>query len=410
MALACRMFTFALGVAVPVLAEGGGKPASSEASGEAAITAAPSSSDTLVRARSEFSAYTDTDAVTVFTPSVGASIESPASGWSANGSYLIDVVSAASVDIVSTASNRWQEIRHAASLGAAYKPGKVGGAVSAGVSREPDYTSLSAGGTLLLDLANKTVNPTLGYAYTHDTAGRTGTPFSIYSQVLERHTARASVELVLSGSAALSLGLDGMFEKGDQSKPYRFVPLFTSDVAAHIPAGATVDFVRSLQPEHTVEATPRSRNRMALSARLSKRFGGSTLILAERLYADDWGLLASTTDLRIAFDLSRRMLAWGHLRGHAQRGVSFWQRAYVGGPIAGVPLTYPQYRTGDREMSPLLAGTVGGGLQWEVGAEPRKSQWVIIAQGDFLATSFSDALYIKQRQGYLGVLQLEAQF
>jgi hypothetical protein len=61
-------------------------------------------------------------------------------------------------------------------------------------------------------------------------------------------------------------------------------------------------------------------------------------------------------------------------------------------------------------MSPLLAGTFGGGLQWEVGAEPRKSQWVIIAQGDFLTTSFSDALYIERRQGYLGVLQLEAQF
>jgi hypothetical protein len=408
-AVARRVLFLIIGVAVVAPAGAAETPPEAQkTTGEAAIAAAPPARETVFHAHSEFAAYGDTDAVTVFTPSVGASVESPVSGWSASGYYLVDVVSAASVDIVSTASNRWQEVRHVGGVGAAYKPGAVGGSLSAGASSEPDYTSLFAGGTVSFDLAKKTLNPTLGYAYTHDTAGRTGTPFSVYSQILERHTASAAVEFVLSGSTALSLGVDAMFERGDQTKPYRFIPLFTSDAAARMQAGASVESVRAEQPLHAAEATPHTRNRMAFSGRFAKRFGGSTLILTERLYADDWGLLASTTDLRFAFDLSRRMLAWFHVRGHAQRGVSFWRRAYVGGPFAGGQ--YPRYRTGDREMSPLAAFTLGGGLQWELGAEPRKEDWILMAQGDFLTTSFSDALFIERRQGYLGVLQLEAQF
>ena len=47
-------------------------------------------------------------------------------GWSVGGQYLVDIVSAASVDIVSTASRHWKEVRHAGALDAAYEPGTLG--------------------------------------------------------------------------------------------------------------------------------------------------------------------------------------------------------------------------------------------------------------------------------------------
>ncbi len=49
-----------------------------------------------------------------------------AAGWSVDGRYLVDVVSAASVDIVSTASRRWEEVRHAGSLGGDRPTSKLG--------------------------------------------------------------------------------------------------------------------------------------------------------------------------------------------------------------------------------------------------------------------------------------------
>jgi hypothetical protein len=125
----------------------------------------------------EYGQYADTDHVFVETPSVSGTVSDPIKGWSVGGQYLVDVVSAASVDIVSTASRRWNEVRQEGGLQASYKPQALGAQASATISDEPDYLSLSAGGAITQDLANKNVTWLFGYAYGHDVAGRTGTPF-----------------------------------------------------------------------------------------------------------------------------------------------------------------------------------------------------------------------------------------
>ena len=354
--------------------------------------------------------YTDTDAVTVFTPSASATVQSPTAGWSATGGYLADIVSAASVDIVSTASRHWTEVRHVGTLGATYKPHTTGFAVSADVSREPDYLSASGGGRLLLDLDDRNVNPTLGYSYGHDTAGKTGTPFSVYSQQLERHVITGGCELVLDRSTTAFLGLDTILERGDQKKPYRMLPMFDASVANRIPVGASLSLVNQLRlPGRMTERTPLERNRFALSFRLARRYAHSTLVLAERIYADDWGLSASTSDARLLRDIGTRLVVWLHLRGHVQSGVSFWRRAYVASISTDGPALVPEYRTGDREMSPLLSGTGGLGARWSFGARPNPSKWGLVVQGDVTATDFLDTLYVRKRLATIGVVQLEAE-
>src|ERR1700728_2024398 len=99
---------------------------------------AQSTSDYVVQASLETAQYADTDHVFVTTPSLTGRVAKPTAGFSVNGSYLVDVVSAASVDIVSTASRRWQETRQAGTLQAEYKPSTFGVAVSGAVSDEPD--------------------------------------------------------------------------------------------------------------------------------------------------------------------------------------------------------------------------------------------------------------------------------
>lgn len=388
---------------------GAAKLATSEKEGATPpATTASAPGETVVKTKGEMSVYSDTDAVSVFTPAVEASIANPIAGWSASGSYLADIVSAASVDIVSTASHRWVETRHAATLSGAYKPGTVGFTAAGSVSREPDYLSLTGGGIVSFELADKTANPSIGYSYSHDTAGRKTTPFSVFSLPLARHSANASLELILDPLTLVAFSVDGIFERGDQSKPYRFIPLFDPRTAPNIPSGAPVDLVVSRLSAKTNEHTPDSRNRVAVSGRVAQRLSGSTLILTERVYLDDWGLKASTTDLRFVFDASRRVFLWTHIRGHFQSGVSFWHRAYSTVPGTG-PSGYPALRTGDRELSPLSAGTFGGGLRWNVGPASHMTAWSVVAQADLLTTVFSDALYIQTRQGYLGVLQLEAE-
>ena len=186
--------------------------------------------------------------------------------------------------------------------------------------------------------------------------------------------------------------------------------MFDASVADRIPAGASLSLVNQLRlPGRMTEQTPLERNRFALSFRLARRFAHSTVILAERAYTDDWGLSAITSDAQLLRDVGTRFVVWLHLRGHVQSGVSFWRRAYVARVPTDGPSIVPEYRTGDREMSPLLSGTAGLGARWSFGARPRPSRWGLVVQGDVTATDFLDALYVRARLATIGVVQLEAE-
>src|SRR5690348_7088790 len=98
---------------------------------EAPPKPAPRKDDTSTkRASFEMATYRDSDHVTVFTPSISGTVENVTTGASLSGSYLVDVVSAASVDVVSTASRKWQEVRQAGAVAGEYKPKNFGVAVA----------------------------------------------------------------------------------------------------------------------------------------------------------------------------------------------------------------------------------------------------------------------------------------
>jgi hypothetical protein len=359
------------------------------------------------RASMEIAAYSDSDHVTVFTPSVNGAVDNT-SGASLSGSYLVDVVSAASVDIVSTASQRWQEVRQAGELAGAYKPHDFGVSVGGSLSREPDYLSYGGYGTLTKDFDEKNWTLTFGYGYSHDTAGRCGadgvcTPFAVFSRQLERNSFNGGLAWVVDSATLASVSLDVVLEDGDQSKPYRYIPVFFPSVAASAPLGASIAWVNAYRlPERPLEQLPLELRRTALTGHYAHRFEGATLRLEERIYDDDWGLVASTTDARWIFDLGRRFELWPHTRFHAQSSVVFWRRAYVSGSSTGWDL--PEYRTGDRELGPLWTFGAGLGLRAYLGSAGRPDQWALQFVWDGMYTSFLDDLYVTERTAILGSL------
>lgn len=358
----------------------------------------------------EVAVYGDTNAVDVVTSSLAARVDDPLRGWSTSGSYLVDFVSAASVDVVSLASGRFHEVRHAGGLSAKYQPDRVGLEVSGSVSREPDYLALGAGGVVSVELRDRTVTPMLGYAYGHEKAGRVGTPFSVYSIGFDRHTLSAGVELVLDPRTMLTLTESVVLEQGDQSKPYRLLPLFAPGVSERIQPGTSISAVNAARlPGRIAERLPGLRRRSATSVRLARRLGGTTLSLDERLYADDWGLLASTTDLRAVVDVGARLEVTGELRGHVQSSVSFWRRAYSA-VLTDDALQAPAYRTGDRELSGLHTGTAGAGVRAYLTPKTHEPRLSIGVRADVWLTFFHDALYLRDRWAYLDSLDVTLDF
>lgn len=363
--------------------------------------------DTTTKGSSEVAAYQDSVATSVLTPSIGVSVENPIAGWRVNGRYLVDVVTAASPDIVSTASPRWTEVRNAGNVGVQYKPGTFGVAVNGTASYTPDYLSVGGGGQLIQDLDEKNLTLTAGYSYGHDTIGRTGTPFSVFSRTLEYHSISAGISRVVNPNLVVSLGGDLIMERGDQSKPYRYIPIFSPDVAARVPRGASVDYVAGLRIQaKPLEQLPLARDRGAISGRLAWRLGSSTLRLDERLYTDTWGLHATTTDVRWLVDVSPRVTIWPHLRGHVQTPVDFWKRAYSATSLDALPAL----RTGDRELGGLFNVGTGGGLRLALGKAEALDDFVLTTTFDGTWTRFADTIYVTQRFSAIVATSFEVTF
>ena len=360
-----------------------------------------------VRASTEIAGYLDSTATSVLTPSVAGTVESPTAGWAINGRYLVDVVSAASPDIVSTASPNFQEIRHAGNLGFRYKPSTLGIAGNVGTSYTPDYLSLSGGIQLTQELDDKNLTLVEGYGYGHDTIGRTGTPFSVFSRELAYHTIALGASRVVNTGLVVGLFGDAILERGDQSKPYRYIPLYTPEVAATISRGESANRVAaSRSPARPLEQLPLQRDRFALTGRLAWRLSASTLRVEERGYADSWGLRASTTDVRYFIDVSQRVTLWPHGRVNIQNGVEFWQRAYASTGASDIPAL----RTGDRELGPLRTLGGGGGVRLALGKAGATEDIILSTTLDGYWTSFADAVYVKERSSALSATTLDIAF
>lgn len=368
----------------------------------AASARAPSAS-----ASAELAGYTDSMNVHVASPSIGGTISDEEAGWSVGGRYLVDVVSAASVDIVATASPRWNELRHVGSIEASYKRGAASASASGGISQEPDYRALYGSAVFTLDLLDKNLTPFVAARYGHDDVGRRGMPKDRW-ELLQKGGLAAGATFVISRAVIASVQLDADFERGYLAKPYRYIPLFAPGIAQDLPAGAPFAQVNALRlDERPIDSLPRSRDRYALTGKIAGRFGRTTLRLDERLYTDSWGLMASTTDARVMVDLGERFLLWPRLRFHTQSGADFWQRAYEAVTNADGSLAPPRYRTGDRELSRLDTITGGLGLKLRISRSAHAPLYLSY-QLDAAYTRFADALYVTRRWSVFSALGMSA--
>ena len=342
----------------------------------------------------EFATYDDSFHTNVSSPALFVSGENPTAGWQVGGSFLVDVVSTASPDIIASATRRYDEVRYAGTLSGDYKigPAKVG--VDGGLSVEPDYVARSIGTQIGADLMGKTLSPLLRYTLSKDTLGRSGTPFDVFSRDLTRHSIDAGLSVVVNAATVAVAGATLELDEGDSSKPYRHVPMFGSDVAARIPLGATASLVNAVRLDLApLERLPDSRRRGAILGRIAHRFERTTIRADQRFYNDNWGQKASTTDARIYVDMSDAWRLGMHGRFNAQGPVSFWKRAYVAEPSAQ-GYRIPDYRTVDRELGPLIGVTFGVGARWAFA-----TSMAVGLEVEGVYTEFLDHIYDRDRFG-----------
>ncbi len=368
----------------------------------ASETAWAGDSDVSFKTRTEVTGYKDTDATNVITPGIRADVLSVTSGWDVGASFLVDVVTAASTDVVSTASPKWTDVRYVPGLDAKFKAGPTTISLGAGGSIESDYWAGSGSVGISFDLAQKTITPAFSYGFGYDIAGRRDTPLSVYSLEMMSHAFNLSINFVVNKSTIFVPGFAAVIEVGDQEKPYRWLPTFTE--GTEVANGASREEVDKVRTSARLgENTPDLRTRYALSGLIAHRFGKATIRVEERLYIDNWLLMATTTDGMLPIDVSSAVRIWPHLRFHAQKGVDFWNRAYVVSEDNQGNVIAPQLRTGDRELGPLLGATGGAGIRF--GSETVG----FTISADAIYTHFLDQLYITDRLAGFGALVFDGQ-
>lgn len=313
--------------------------------------------------------YADDDNVYVLTPQAAVHYRPDEDGSEVWAAAAVDAISAASVDVVSHATTRFEEVRYEANLGAAWAFGDYVPSLSYRGSYEPDY--FSNGGRLGLEASFAGDDTTVsgGYGFGYDIIGRVDTSWDVFSETLLTHTADIGLTQVLGPNTLIRGVYTLTVQNGYMAKPYRFVPLFDQAGIDRAEAdGVRLDldsfdaYRLSIRPP---EQVPDDRFRHALAARFMHYLEGisTALRLDYQFYFDDWGMTAHVLEPAVSIRIADDVLLDIGLRGYLQTQASFWQRTYV----VSQPRVIPRYRSVDRDLSGYATGAVNARVEWTPG-------------------------------------------
>jgi hypothetical protein len=284
---------------------------------------------------------TDTNHTTVVSPQVRAKLDVE-EATSVDVTYLVDVWTSASIDIVTAATTQGaiSEQRDELDVGVTHEINDLTLSGGYRFSMENDYHSHGGNLGASLDFADNAATLAGSVSLTADTVGRVGDPE--FSRALTTVSTRLSFTQVLDPYPLLQATYELGHSGGYQASPYRFVPI-GGDGTCRGTAALCV-------PERTPDS--RLRNSIVLQGR--RAFGSAASIgLGYRYYFDDWKLSSHTIQAQAAWlpnDFTTLALRY---RFYTQGSTFFYKPYYDAGDLGADYLTF------DRELSALSSHRVG---------------------------------------------------
>lgn len=272
--------------------------------------------------------YLDSDHTTIVTTTAAAS-GTIKDRVTISGRYLADIVTSASVDVVSAATAKFEETRHEASGSVAYADGTTTGSLGYVFSIENDWTSHSINGGASRDFYDHQLTASLGGSLTFNAVGRSGD--ENFARDLTQGSVALGASVVPSKNDLVNVTYTFMVLSGYQASPYRFV-YFKSPAVTALTAG-------------NPETDPEGRIRHALGARWNRHvFSESAIRSQARVYLDDWGVISGTLGVEYVVGFGP-VDAAVFARGYGQRAATFYEATYE---------ERRRYMTADRELSTFV--------------------------------------------------------
>jgi hypothetical protein len=255
--------------------------------------------------------------------------------------YYVDMISSASVDVVTTASP-YKERREQKSLSVDYLRGKS--LYSAGYvnSDESDYRSDTAFINVSQDLFGDLTTVSLGYSQGKDKIGKRGD--TSFEQRSDRRNFRFGLTQVITRNMLAALNVETTTEEGYLQNPYRALR-YLGPVAGTYATGP--------------EIYPRTRTGTAAAARLKYYLPWRAAAEAQyRYFTDTWGIRAHTGGLEYT------QPAWGkwqfstRYRYYTQNAASFYSDLFPGA-------NYQNFMARDKNYAAYASHTLGVGASYD---------------------------------------------
>jgi hypothetical protein len=220
---------------------------------------------------------------------------------SLSGTYYVDKVSNASIDVVTTASP-YKESRKEYSIGADYVYRDAQITLSTSKSTEPDYVASGTNLDLTQEVFGGLTSVSLGFTRGVDAVGKRNSPGFVENA---RHWKyRFGLTQILTPRWLMSANFEALSDDGYLGSPYRSARVF----GAFVP-----------------ERNPRTRSGRAIKFRSINDLGSRSALRAEyRYYYDTWDIKAHTAELGTSRYFGDAWLADGFLRYYTQGKALFY--------------------------------------------------------------------------------------
>ena len=262
--------------------------------------------------------------------------------YAVNASYYVDMVSSASIDVITTASP-YEEERTQYGVGFEYLRGKVSYAASFSNSNENDYNADTASLSISQDMFGDLTTVSLIFSRGWDDVTRRGD--SIFEDNVDRRIYGVDISQIATRNLVLGLSLETITEEGFLNNPYRQVRYVDPDAA--------------LGYSYQAEVYPRTRTGNALSLRgrwylpYRAAFQGDY-----RFYTDTWDIRGHTAELSYTHPLDDTWTFDVHYRFYTQDAAEFYSDLYP-------RQDFQNFLARDKELASMQSHTLGFGVAYE---------------------------------------------
>ena len=263
--------------------------------------------------------------------------------YSVSANYYMDMVSSASIDVMTTASP-YKEERTQGSLAFDMLQGKTQYSVSYTLSDENDYTANTASFDLSQDIFGDLTTVSFGFSQGWDEVRKRGD--DTFAESVDRRNYRFGLQQILTPRMMAGLNYEVITDEGFLNNPYRSVRYLDETSARGY----------SYQPElypHT-----RTSNAIAVNARYYLPYRAA--VHGEyRYYTDTWGIDANTVSLGYTHPWGKRWIFEAGYRWYDQSAADFYSDLF---PRADAQ----NFLARDKELSTFTSHMFSLGASYEL--------------------------------------------